>query len=57
MSFRNVAYILMARRGSMDLALNSVRMQNSGCNGDANLGSSRLTHGSQLVDADAVLAQ
>ena len=47
----------MEGHGSMDAALDSVRMQNSGCNGDADLGSSRLTHGSQLVDADAALAQ
>jgi len=41
----------------MDAALDSVKMQNSGCSRDAVLGSSRLTHGSQLVDGDAALAQ
>jgi len=53
----NAAFILMEGRGSMDATLDSVRMQNSGYSGDAILGSSRLTHGSQLVDADAALAQ
>ena len=46
----------MEGRGSLDAALNSVRMQNSGCSGDAVLGSSRLMHGSQLIDGDAALA-
>ena len=53
----NTAFKLMEGRGSMDAALDSVRMQNSGCSGDAVLDSSRLTHRSQLVDADAALAQ
>ena len=39
----------------MNAALDSIRMQNSGCNGDAILGSSRLMHRSQLVDADVAL--
>ena len=53
----NAAFIVMEGRGSMDMALDSVRMQNSGCSGDVVLGSSRLTHGSRLVNADAALAQ
>ena len=53
----NATFILIEGRGSMDAALDSVRMQNSECSGDAVLGSSRLTHGSQLVDGDATLAQ
>ena len=46
----------MEGRGSMNAVLDSVRMRNSGCSEDAVLGSSRLTHGSQLVDGDAALA-
>ena len=53
----DAAFIFMKGRGSMDAALDSVRMQSSGCSGDAILGSSRLTHESQLVDGDAALAQ
>ena len=56
-SKRNAAFILMKGRGSIDAALDSIKIQNLGCSGDAVLGFSRLTHGSQLVDADATLAQ
>ena len=55
--FDKDAALIMERHGSLDAALNSVRMQNSGCSGDVVLGSLRLTHGSRLVDGDAALAQ
>jgi len=45
----------MEERESMDAALDSIRMHNSGCNGDAILGFSRLTDESQLVDGNAAL--
>ena len=53
----DTVFIFMKGRGFMDAVLDSVRMQNSGCSGDAVLGSSRLTHGSQLVVEDAALTQ
>ena len=53
----DAAFIFMKGRGSMDAALDSVRKQNSGRSGDAILGSSRMMHGSQLVNGDATLAQ
>ena len=53
----DATFIFIKGRRSMDAALGSVKMQNSGCSGDAVLDSSRLTHGSQLVDGDATLAQ
>ena len=49
----DAASILMKGRRSMDAAFYFAGMQNSGCSGDAILGSSRLTHGSPLVVEDA----
>jgi len=53
----DAAFILMKGRRFMNAALDSIRMQTSGRNGDAILGSSGLTCGFQLVDGDATLAQ
>ena len=53
----DAAFMLMKGRRFMGAALDSSRMQNSGCSGDAVLGSSGLMRGFQLVDGDAALAQ
>ena len=53
----DATFMLMKGRRSMDAALDSIRMQTSGRNGDAILGSSGLTRWFQLVDGDATLAQ
>ena len=47
-------FMLMKGRRSMDAALNSIRMRTSGRSGDAVLGSSGLTRGSELLDGDAL---
>ena len=54
---RSAALGFMKGLGSMDAALDSIRMQTSGRSGGAVLGSSGLTRGSQLLDRDAALTQ
>ena len=51
----DAAFMLMKGRRFMDAVLESIRMQTSGRSGDAVLGSSGLTRGSQLLDGDATL--
>ena len=53
----DATFMLIKGHRSIDAALNSIRMQTSGRSGDAVLGSSGLTRGSQLVDGDAALTQ